>query len=273
MPILTMSSDIGQRDYIVGAIKGQFLQLQPELNLVDITHYLSQTNFPLAAYTCNSAFKHFPDGTYHLILINVFESDKDYFLIAQHNNQYIICPDNGLITMITGIKPAKIIRVPVSRNANLLNITADLAAAIYKLDDYQNLNAVGDIATEFVEKYPLRPTVGPNWIEGQVIFIDHFENVVVNITEKDFEEHRRGRQFKIMFQRNEVIEKLSGNYTGVNEHDKVAWFNSAGFLEIAIRNGNMAGLFGFQGYDEQLQHTASAAGNKWFYQTIRIFFE
>jgi S-adenosylmethionine hydrolase len=163
--------------------------------------------------------------------------------------------------------------VPVSKNANLLNITADLAAAIYKLDDYQNLNAVGDLATDFVEKYPLRPTVGPNWIEGQVIFIDHFENVVVNITEKDFEEHRKGRQFKIMFQRNEVIENLSGNYAGVNEHDKVAWFNSAGFLEIAIRNGNMAGLFGFQGYDEQLQPNASAAGNKWFYQTIRIFFE
>ncbi len=273
MPILTMSTDIGQRDYIVGAIKGQFLQLQPALNLVDITHYLSQTNFPLAAYTCNNAFKHFPNGTYHLILINVFEADHDYFLIAQHNDQYIICPDNGLITMITGVKPKNLVKVPVSKNATLLKITADLAAAVYKLDDYQQITAAGNPTTEIVEKYPLRPTVGPNWIEGQIIFIDHFENVVINITENEFEEHRKGRPFKIIFQRNEIIEKLSGNYADVPEHEKVAWFNSAGYLEIALRNGNMAGLFGFQGYNEQMQQFASSAGNKWFYQTIRIFFE
>jgi S-adenosylmethionine hydrolase len=52
MPILTLSSDIGQRDFIVGAIKGQFLQSIPDLNIADISHYLSQTNLPLAAYIC-----------------------------------------------------------------------------------------------------------------------------------------------------------------------------------------------------------------------------
>jgi S-adenosylmethionine hydrolase len=273
MPILTLSTDIGQRDYIVGALKGQFLQLLPTINIVDITHYLSQTNYPLAAYTCNNAYKYYPDGTYHLILVNVFESAFDHFLIANYNNQYIICPDNGLITMIAGVKPLEIVKVPVTKNANLLTITGDLAAAVLKLEEYRTISAAGAPALEIVEKYPLKPTAGPDWIEGQILFIDNFENVVINITRQDFEEHGRGRSFKIMFKRNETIEKLSQNYAGVPEHEKMAWFNSAGYLEIALRNGNIAGLFGLQGYSEQMQKVNAAAGNKWFYQTIRVFFE
>ncbi len=72
MPIVTLSSDIGQRDFLVGAIKGQFLQLDPTSNLCDITHYLPQTNFPQAAYVCGNAIKHYPGGSFHLILVNLF---------------------------------------------------------------------------------------------------------------------------------------------------------------------------------------------------------
>lgn len=273
MPILTLSTDIGQRDYIVGAVKGQFLQFMPAMNMVDITHYLSQTNYPLAAYTCNNAFKYYPQGTYHLILINVFESAPAHFLIADHHGQYLICPDNGLITMIAGEKPARVVKVPVPQQAGLLTITASLAAAVQQLETTGNMESAGAPAAEIVEKYPLRPTAGPDWIEGQILFIDNFENVVINITQKDFEEHGRGRRFKIMFKRNETIEKLSEHYAGVPEHEKLAWFNSAGYLEIALRNGNMAGLFGLQGYSEQMQKSGASAGNKWFYQTIRVFFE
>ncbi|MFX7021317.1 SAM hydroxide adenosyltransferase, partial [Acinetobacter baumannii] len=89
-------------------------------------------------------------------------------------------------------------------------------------------------APQIVEKYPLRPTAGPDWIEGQILFIDNFENVVINITQQDFEEHRKGRSFRIMFQRNESIEKISHNYAAVPEHEKIACFNSAGYLEISL---------------------------------------
>lgn len=273
MPILTLSSDIGQRDFIVGAIKGQFLQAIPDLTIADISHYLSQTNLPLAAYICGNAFKFYPSGSFHLVLLNVFEAETNHFLIAHWNGQNIICADNGLITMITGVKPAQIIRVPVTPNADLLTITADLVAAIANIFKQGRVTAAGTVTQEMVEKYPLKPTAGENWIEGQILFIDNFENVVINITKKDFEEHGKGRRFKIMFKRNEVIDKISGNYASVAEHGKIAWFNSAGYLEIALRNGNMAGLFGLQGYNEHMQQSGVSNGNKWFYQTIRIFFE
>jgi S-adenosylmethionine hydrolase len=175
--------------------------------------------------------------------------------------------------MITGVKPAQIIRVPVTPNAGLLTITADLVNAVSQIFKQGRVTAAGTVTQDMVEKYPLKPTVGENWIEGQILFIDNFENVVINITQKDFEEHGKGRRFKIMFKRNEMIEKISDNYASVAEHGKIAWFNSAGYLEIALRNGNMAGLFGLQGYNEHMQQSGVSNGNKWFYQTIRIFFE
>jgi S-adenosylmethionine hydrolase len=273
MPILTLTTDIGQRDYLVGAIKGQFLKLLPTLNIADITHYLSQTNFPQAAYTCNNAFKYYPTGTFHFVIVNLFDAPVKYLLMARYRDQFIICPDNGLLTMITGTKPNDMIAIVIDQQNTLLEITQLVAEKIAAILAAGNLSAGGTAITNIEEKYPLRATIGPNWMEGQILFIDNFENVVINITKEEFSEQRNGRNFKIVFKRNEVIESISNNYTSVSESEKLAWFNSAGYLEIALRNGNMAGLFGLQGFNEQMQQTGSSSGNKWFYQTVRIFFE
>ncbi len=273
MPVLTLTTDIGQRDYIVGAIKGQLLSTVPSLNIADITHYLSQTNFPQAAYTCNNAFKYYPAGTYHFVIVNLFESPVKYLLIAKHNNQYIICPDNGLLTMITGQKPRYMVAVDVTGQYTLLGITQIIAEKIALIEHSGDLASAGAPIDNIDEKYPLRATLGPDWMEGQILFIDHFENVVINITREEFNEHRRNRNFKIVFKRNEIIDAISNNYTAVSETEKLAWFNSAGYLEISLRNGNIAGLFGLQGFNEQMQQAGSSTDNKWFYQTVRIFFE
>gem|GEM_PF-2674271 len=77
--------------------------------------------------------------------------------------------------------------------------------------------------------------------------MDNFENVVVNIHKDEFEEQRKGRKFSIVFKRGEVIDKVSENYADVNEGEKLAHFNSAGYLEISLNKGNAAGLLGLQG--------------------------
>ena len=117
--------------------------------------------------------------------------------------------------------------------------------------------------------------LGNNWIEGQIIFIDNFENVIVNINKEDFEEQRKGRSFTIVFKRDEVIDKISETYADVNEGEKLALFNSAGYLEIAINKGNAAGLFGLQGYSEKQQlYSQQQLNNKnLFYQTVKVYFQ
>jgi S-adenosylmethionine hydrolase len=273
MPIITLSTDIGYNDYIVGAVKGQLLTADPLLNIVDITNNLSPFNYQQAAYICGNAFRHFPVNTFHIIIINLFERSPGHILIARHNEQYIACPDNGILTMIAGKKPEEVIAIPLEEDQAMatLHCTKVWANALLKINRGATLDMIGS-EINIDEKYPLRPTIGPDWMEGHIIFIDNFENVVVNIMKKEFEQQRNGRSFKIIFTRNEVISTLSSNYASVEPGEKLAWFNSSGYLEIAINRGNMAGLFGLQRYAETTQQS-SVLQNAWFYQTVRVFFE
>jgi S-adenosylmethionine hydrolase len=273
MALVTLTSDIGQQDYLVGAVKGQLAQINPAFNILDISHDLSPFNYPQAAYVCRNAIKHYPPFTYHIILVNLFEKRPEQLLLAYHNDQYLLCADNGLLTMILEGKPEMVIGLPLDKTAikNTIYCIQVMGKAIQALIDGSRLLDIGNPDPPFTEKNHLRPLYGDNWIEGQIIFIDHFENVIVNITRDVFEEHRKGRHFRIVFKRDEVIEKISESYADVAEGEKLALFNAAGYLEIAIQKGNAAGLFGLQGYTEQSQN--QYLQSRLFYQTIRVYFE
>ncbi|MEP6617307.1 MAG: SAM-dependent chlorinase/fluorinase [Ginsengibacter sp.] len=275
MPLLTLTSDIGQRDFLVGAVKGQLLQVNPGFTIVDISHDLSPFNYPQAAYVCRNAFKSFPSGTFHIVLINLFDQRPDHLLLTKHNEQYIGCADNGLITMILEEVPHQIVALPLSKSAqkNTLYCASVFANSFQDLCIGKTIEEIGDPTISIEVKNPLRPLLGNNWIEGQIIFIDNFENVIINITKEEFEEQRRGRSFKIVFKRDEVIDKISDTYADVTESEKLALFNSAGYLEIAINKGNAAGLFGLQGYLEQQNSQSQYLQNRLLYQTIKIYFE
>src|SRR5688572_10734373 len=97
MALLTLTSDIGQQDYLVGAIKGQLLQINRDFTLVDVSHTLAPFNFSQAAYICKNAIRNFPPYTYHLLIVNLFEKKPEQLLLVYHKEQYILCADNGLI--------------------------------------------------------------------------------------------------------------------------------------------------------------------------------
>lgn len=275
MPLITLTSDIGSQDFLVGAIKGQLLSANPNFNIVDISHNLSPFNYPQAAYVCRNAIKNFPEGTFHLVMVNLFDQRPEHLLFVKYNNQYIGCADNGLITMILEEVPQNITAISLNKSAqkNTLYCAAVFAKAIDEILAGKAFEEIGDNTISIEVKNPLRALLGNNWIEGQIIFIDNFENVIINITKDEFEEQRRGRSFKIVFKRDEIIDKISETYADVTESEKLALFNSAGYLEIAINKGNAAGLFGLQGYTESLNTQSQYLQNRLLYQTIKIYFE
>lgn len=275
MPILTLTSDIGHKDFLVGAVKGQILQVNEEFNIVDISHELTPFNYSQAAYVCRNAIRNFPDESFHMILMNLFHTKPEHLLLAKYGNQYIGIADNGLLTMIVEGLPELVVGITLDKtqNRNTLYCTRVLAQAFTDLLSGQSLEKIGNPNYPIEVKNPLKPMLGSNYIEGQIIFIDHFENVIVNITRDDFEEQRKGRSFKIVFKRDEVIDKISETYADVNEGEKLALFNSAGYLEISINKGNAAGLFGLQGYSEKSVSQAQVLQSRLYYQTVRVHFE
>lgn len=275
MPLVTLTSDIGQQDYLVGAVKGRLLRINPDFQIIDISHSLSPFNYPQAAYVCRSAIKNFPEYTYHIVLINLFESKPDQMLLAFHKDQYVLCADNGLLEMILEDKPEMVIGIPMEKSAikNTLYCIDVAAKAISLLTNGAPVQNIGVPDPVYIEKNPLKPLLSENWIEGQIIFIDNFENVIVNITQEQFEQQRKGRRFKIVFKRDEMIERISGSYADVPQGEKLVLFNSAGYMEIAINKGNAAGLFGLKGYSEQSNGANTMVQNRLFYQTVKVFFE
>lgn len=272
MPLLTLISDIGQQDFLIGAVKGRLLQANDTFTIIDITHQLSPFNYPQAAYVCRNAMRNFPEDTFHVVLVNLFDEKPEHLLVAEHNGHYIGCADNGLLTMILEEVPQKTIAVALDRNQqkNTLYCASVFGKVFSDILSGKKLENCGDPGISVRVKNPLRPMLGNNYIEGQIIFIDNFENVIINISRDEFEEQRKGRSFRIMFKRDEFIDRISETYADVPEGEKLALFNSAGYLEVAINKGNAAGLLGLQGFSEK-QQTQSM--NRLFYQTVKVYFE
>ena len=89
----------------------------------------------------------------------------------------------------------------------------------------------------------LRPVLDNGIIKGHVMYIDSYENIITNITESLFKEARQNRKFNIVV-RSYEIKKISRSYTDVAPGEILALFDSNGYLEIAMNQGNAAGLLG-----------------------------
>ena len=272
MAIVTLTSDFGSKDYLAGAFKGRLLQRLPDCRLMDITHEVEPFNFAEAAYIIQNSVFHYPLHSYHLLLVNLFDSTHSLPLFAYHNGSYFGVADNGLLPMVIGGQPEQVIQLPLhpSQQYDTLAWAEAFARAIGKLESGEAFHEIGKEPESVSEKFSLKANYGDDFIDGRIVFIDRFGNVVVNITREEFERIGKGRPFTLAFNSRDHIQKINNGYPQVNEGSRLAFFNAAGFLEIAINKGNAAGLFGLQAFD----HLANPEfiRSRMFYQTVRILF-
>jgi hypothetical protein len=260
MSIITLTTDYGLKDHFVGALKGKILSDYTDATIVDISHHIDAFNTTEAAYILGACYKNFPKGTVHLIGVDSELNKETQHLAMQWNDHYFICADNGILSMLTQkIVPQKIVainihdRLPV--DATDLDVFITVACHIAKGG---LLNVVGKEIAAMKQVTELQPVVAAdkNSIKGYIIYMDHFGNVVTNISKKLFLEVAKGRPYEIPMMQRKNQKKSSpikniwakysdianaGNYGIKNyEGDKLAIFNEAGFLEIAIFRSNPA---------------------------------
>ena len=70
MPIITLTSDYGNLDHRVSAIKGSILQLNPDARIIDITHEIGAYNLIQTAYILRNAYAHFPKESVHIVSVD-----------------------------------------------------------------------------------------------------------------------------------------------------------------------------------------------------------
>jgi len=270
MPLLTLTSDFGISDPMVGAVKGEILKVNEGFSIIDITHEIAPFNFMQAAYLCKSIFTNYPPESFHLVLVNLFDAPVEHILLVKHKDQFVGIPDNGLITIILDEIPMEFVKlsVPAAQKTRVGSLIQIWLEAFSSISSGKSLAQVGLPVDQLVQRSLMKSYISSQYIEGQVFMIDQFNNVVVNITIHEFEEARRGRRFKIVLLRDAFIEEISTTYSDVPEGEKLARFNESGYLEIAINKGFAAPLFGLGEYGQ-----SSSQQKRQYYQTIKIFFE
>lgn len=273
MAIITLTSDIGTKDYLPGAVKGRLLSINNSFIICDISHNVAPFNYNEAVYIVRNSFSSYPLHSWHLLLINLFDTPLTRILIAFHEGHYFACADNGFLPMVFDGMPEQAIFLPENSTGenNVLSWVSRVGNAIQSIENGMAFHSLGPEADKLIEKHNLKPIATDDYIEGRIIYIDNFENVIVNISRQQFESVCRGRRFKIEFKNDEIINKLSNSYADVAEGSKLAFFNTAGLLEIAVNKGNAAGLFGLQLFNSNAN--SSFAQSKIFYHTVKVYFE
>lgn len=247
MSIITLTTDYGLKDHFVGVLKGKIVSDFPEVCIIDISHNIDHFNIAEASYIINAAYSSFPEGTVHLIGVDSERTRESGHIAMQWNNHFFICADNGILSMLTHeIPPQQIVEINIHDklpgNATDMEVFKTVACHLAKGG---RLNEIGVETTKLKFITDLIPQISNsgNTIKGHVIYVDHFGNTVVNITQELFQEVGKGRAFEIDI-RPKPINTIQTSYAAVAVLDKfslkdyegtrLAIFNEAGYLEIAL---------------------------------------
>ncbi len=263
MALFTITSDLGKDNYLSAIVEGAIYSNIPIAKVVTICADVDAFDVRQASYMLKHAIPYYPAQTHHIVLCGLHNTANQQLLIAQYNNQYLYFVDNGFASLI--LPPAtKIYAIKTTDEFvySIGNIAKTMAlAASYLLKNV----AIEQITTPYTLEHSPRdisPTITDNSITAQVLFIDRFKNVVLNLTKKTFYDNKKDRAFKIVIIGKEEIKTISKTYSDVGFGRRLCFFNDAGYLEIAVRDGNAADLFGLE--------TTSVDD---IYKNVKIIFE
>lgn len=247
MPLITLSTDFGLDDPYVGIMKGVILGINPQVHLVDLTHALSHHRLVEAAWVLATAYRYFPKGTIHLSVVDPGVGGGRRLLAIQGREHLWVGPDNGLFTRVLKAEPeAKIIGItnpdfflkPLSATFHGRDILAPAAAHLSLGIPLEDLGVpVSDpVCLSFPE-----PEIKESRISGQVLWADHFGNLITNIHQKCLLPFLSSTTLEIVIG-SETIPEILQTYAQGRPGRLMALIGSSGYLEIACNQGNAARL-------------------------------
>jgi S-adenosylmethionine hydrolase len=245
MHIITLTSDWKEHDFYVASLKGKILTACPQVQIIDINHRIKPFNSSHAAFILRNAFPHFPENSVHIIAVNTEPDKGRELLAAKKDGHYFLCADNGILGLMGGSEPDEVIGLGTGKHENPDTFIAlsVFASAACELCSGKALAELGTTVKDYNRQTPLRATIEDHTISGSVIHIDSHQNAVTNISRELFERVGKGRAFEILVRsKHDVLDRINEHYKDSEPGDLLAIFNSAGLLEIAIRDGNAAGL-------------------------------
>lgn len=249
--VITLMTDFGTNDHFVGVMKGVILNINPKVRIVDITHAIPPQDVHSAAFLLDSTYRYYPDGTIHVIVVDPGVGSRRRGIICQTDTAYFVCPDNGILSYVLGNDTAhRLVALSnsdywlpeVSNTFHGRDIFAPVAA---HLSRGISLRQFGDAANGVVRLPIQMPQVTKSTLVGSVIWVDHFGNLITNLTSDMLESFGMENSFVIRAGKAEIC-RLNCSYAESKKGECLAIIGSSGYLEISVNQESAAQVLGLK---------------------------
>ncbi|HTA27319.1 MAG TPA: SAM-dependent chlorinase/fluorinase [Bacteroidia bacterium] len=253
MPVITLTTDMGNSGYYVASVKAAIVKGLPDANIIDITHSIRPFHITSAAFIIRNVYNQFPEGTIHIVAVDALNSPNSKVIAIKTEGHYFIGPDNGLFSLVFSIPPGEVFEITIPTDSNSLAFIAKdiMAKAAIHIAKGANLNEIGRDYKNYTQLTAWQPIYNDATIRTSVVYVDEYGNCIFNLEKDLFERVGRGRKFSVDVKRNPV-EAISKTYNDVSGGELVALFTGSGLLEIAINRGNISELLGLKEGDSVL---------------------
>jgi S-adenosylmethionine hydrolase len=249
MGLITLLTDFGYRDHYVAALKARLLQLDAALPVIDISHGVEPFNIAHAVHVLQAVFRDFPVGTVHVVGVDDHGVGAEPgWQAALFEGHYFVAGDNGILALLCNGAPEELVALPAAVTPSP---TRDvLLPAAVALAQGEPLTSLGPLVTEFHQLNNRQLRIQDHRVTGHVAHVDHYGNLITNISRTAVEAVGHGRPYAVHFGR-DVVREVHSNFSAVPPGEAVAVFNSQGCLCLGICQGNASELLGLH-FDSQV---------------------
>jgi hypothetical protein len=249
--LITLTTDFGLADEYAGVMKGVILSRFPAARIVDLTHQIPPQDLRRAAYLIEAARPYFPESTVHVLVVDPGVGSARRLILVAAAGQLFLAPDNGVLTLpiragfeaAYEVEPGELSLTPVSATFHGRDLLAPIAAELAK---GMAPAAVGrPLLREELMTLPLADAVidpAGSKVTGEVVSVDHFGNLLTNISSDIIRQVGGPAPFPSIFIRvkKTTISGLAPSYGSGAQGELLALFGSRGHLEVAVNQGSAA---------------------------------
>ncbi|MBP88436.1 MAG: hypothetical protein CMJ64_17265 [Planctomycetaceae bacterium] len=250
-PLITLTTDFGEGSPYVAQMKGAILSVNRDVELVNITHSIQPQNVLHGAIVLADTWRCFPAGTIHVAVVDPGVGTNRELICVLCDDHYLVLPDNGLLTgVLQSHTPSKAVRLSDSRYhraevSNTFHGRDIMGPAAAHLSLGVEVEELGEPHAKLAQIDVPQPTLSPDEIDGQVMFVDSFGNLITNIG-GPLPAHPNME----VWLNDKRIGQPVATYGEGSPGQPVALVGSANRLEIAVPNGNAAQLLGMRSGDK-----------------------
>ena len=249
-PIVTLTTDYGTNDHLVGVMKGVILSINPDVTVVDITHGVLAHDILDGALAIGQAYKYFPAKTIHVVVVDPGVGTERRPILVASDQHYFVAPDNGVLSSVYDQTEALSVwhiisehyfRQPISKTFHGRDIFAPVAAWLSK--SWQT-SAFGEAITDFTRFAIPKPKTSGNTIRGVVLRVDQFGNLITNLRVEDVPA-LISTDGKCTIKAGSVsVGKIVATFAEGASGEVVGVIGSSGYLEICVNKTNAARTLG-----------------------------